>query len=174
MKSSNGKYNLLYGVMIAFFLFIIIFLCIKNHGEPLSAALGSDSVDFSIGWKTSDGTKNDIIKLNKLEDFSVGQEFTVTNALPQELGSNCSLFFRSKNIFYSVYIDGKLVYTPNVPESIFYTNSLGTRWSVIELSSQYGGKPLRSGLQNPMKAQEQVLTIYRSETTISDISTAII
>ncbi|MGN0600276.1 MAG: GGDEF domain-containing protein [Oscillospiraceae bacterium] len=140
MKSSNGKYNLLYGVMIAFFLFIIVFLCIKNHSEPLSAALGSDSADFSIGWKTADGTETDIAKLYKLEGIPAGQEFTVTNVLPQELGSNCSLFFRSKNIFYSVYIDGELVYTPNVPESIFYTNSLGTRWSVIELSPEYGGK----------------------------------
>lgn len=140
MKSSNGKYNLLYGVMIAFFLFIIVFLCIKNHGEPLSAALDSDSADFSLGWKTADGTETDIAKLYKLEGIPVGQEFTVTNVLPQELGSNCALFFRSKNIFYSVYIDGELVYTPNVPESIFYTNSLGTRWSVIELSPEYGGK----------------------------------
>lgn len=140
MKSANGKIHLLYGVMIAFFLFIIIFLGIRDHGEPLSVSLCSDSADFSSGWHTADGKETDIAKLYKLEGIPVGQEFSVINVLPQELGSNSSLFFRSKNIFYSVYIDDKLVYSPDVPESIFYTNSFGTRWSVIELASEYGGK----------------------------------
>lgn len=106
----------------------------------MSVSLSSDSIDFSGGWRTADGKETDIAKLHKLEGISVGQEFSVKNTLPQELGGNSSLFFRSKNVFYSVYVDDKLVYSPDVPESIFYTNSFGTRWGVVELSPEYGGK----------------------------------
>lgn len=49
------------------------------------------------------------------------------------------MFFRSKNIFYSVYIGGELVYDPYVPESALYTKSYGTRWNCIELSAESSG-----------------------------------
>ncbi|MGN0551880.1 MAG: hypothetical protein ACI4I1_00755, partial [Oscillospiraceae bacterium] len=142
MKSENIKYHLLYGVMISFFLFMIIFLCFTNKSEALSNSLSSDSVSFDSGWLTADGNETDISGLQKIEGISVGQEFSIKNTLPQGIGSNCSLFFRSKNIFYSVYVDDELIYSPDVPESIFYTDSFGTRWSVIELDPEYSGKTI--------------------------------
>ncbi len=142
MKSENTKFHLLYGVMISFFLFIIIFLCCTNKTEALSESLSSGSVSFDSGWLTADGNETDISKLHKIEGIPTGQEFSIINTLPKEIGSNNSLFFRSKNIFYSVYVDDELIYDPEVPESIFYTNSFGTRWSIIELKPEYSGKTI--------------------------------
>lgn len=140
MKSGNTKYHLIYGVMIAFFLFIIVFLGVTNKGSSLSQMLNADSVVFSEGWVTADGDEANISKLQDIGNIPAGVEFSVKNTLPRELGGDSSLFFRSKNIYYSVYVDDELVYSPEVPESILYTNSFGTRWSIVELAPEYGGK----------------------------------
>lgn len=140
MKSGNIKYHLIYGVMIAFFLFITVFLCVTNNGSSFPKMLNADSVAFSEGWVTAEGEEADLSKLHKIENIPAGVEFSVKNTLPSELDGDSSLFFRSKNIYYSVYVDDELVYSPEIPQSIFYTNSFGTRWSIVELVPEYGGK----------------------------------
>jgi diguanylate cyclase (GGDEF)-like protein len=128
-------------MMLMFFL--LVFWMLGQADSPaLSDRMFSDAAEtFSAGWTTEDGTEVDLSMLQNLEGTHAGETFSVYHTIPDTLEEGDSVCFRSKNIFFSVYIDGVCVYEPDVPESIFYTNSLGTRWSCIPISiSQRGGQ----------------------------------
>lgn len=139
MKDTNAKIHIIYGIMLGIFVFIILWLAIGSGQPSLTDELYSDAVSFDSGWHTEDGTEINISKLQKLDQAVPYEEFGIYNTLPDSLNGGESLFFRTKNIFYSVYIGGELVYDPYVPESVLYTDSFGTRWSCIELSEENGG-----------------------------------
>jgi diguanylate cyclase (GGDEF)-like protein len=88
------------------------------------------------------GEEVSLDRLHKLENTQPYEEFSVYHDISESIGEGKSLYFRSKNIFYSVYVDGVNVYDPYVPESIFYTDSFGTRWNCIPILQSYAGKQI--------------------------------
>ena len=92
------------------------------------------------GWHTEDGTELNEKTLRKINTVSGDEEISIYNTLPADSTDADALFFRAKNVFYSVYIDGEPVYTPEFGESVFYTNSTGTRWNSIDITPEQLGK----------------------------------
>ncbi len=148
MKNKINKNNILkniiiflYIALLLMFVGVIIYLAARCGQPSMKDDLYSGSQDYEYGWITADGTEADISALQKL-DYAPYEEFSLYNTLPENLPEGSSLFFRSKNIFFSVYVDGEKVYDPHVPESIFYTDAFGTRWSCIPLLKENSGKTI--------------------------------
>lgn len=142
MKRSLSKYSLVYSAIFAVVVISFIIAAILCRQTSLKDEMLDTESAFATGWHNSAGTEVDISLLRKTEGVTPYEEYSIFNTLPADIRDAEVLFFRSKNIFYSVYIDGKLVYEPEVPESIFYNRSFGTRWNIVELSSEDGGKEI--------------------------------
>ncbi len=140
MEQRNHKYHIIYGIMLAFFVGMIVWVSLKEQGTSMTAAFSEECMDFSTGWMFADGSEADVDHLNENEGVIPYETSSVFRELPQELGEGKSLCFRSKNIFYEVYVDGELRYEPEIPESRVYNESFGTRWSYIPLYSADAGK----------------------------------
>lgn len=153
MKTKNAAYHIIYGVMLIFTVCIAAYLASGFEHPSISDREFSYETAFDTGWHTADGTEEiNIAKLQKLESVVPNEEFSIYNTLPEDMSGNSSLFFRSKNIFFSVYVDGELVYKPEVNESIFYNKSMGTHWSCTDLSREDAGKEI----------EIRVRTVYKS------------
>ncbi len=150
-------------------LLICIYICFFAAFAAVSAyiALSCDrpsfkdemygsAAPFSSGWTLDGGSSVDISGLGKL-DIPAGEEFGVFACLPSPCGQ--SLFFRSKNIFYSVFIDGEEVYSPEAPQNIFYTDSFGTRWNCIPLDG-YAGKTVEIRITKSYDNSGSIDNIY--------------
>lgn len=142
MEKSNQKYHVMYGLMLAVFLCMVVWMCVQYKGTSFKEEFFTEAEGFSSGWRLEDGSTVDMAHLNRLGEVEANKEFGIYNTLPKDLKEGEALYYRSKNIFYKVYIDGELVYEPFVPQNIFYTKSFGTRWSCIPISIQDAGKPI--------------------------------
>lgn len=141
-KKGNGRYLIMYGLMTAMLIAIVVWLVLRCGQPSLAERLYAGSAPFESGWHTAQGEAVDLSRLQKQEGTQAGETFSVYCALPEQLKDGTSLFFRSKNIFYSVWIGGEPVYEPEIPQSLFYTDSFGTRWNSIPLSPRQAGQEI--------------------------------
>lgn len=152
MRRKNEVFRFLYYFMVAVFVIIIGYLIFAYKGPNLEEEKFSSAVDFSQGWKLDTGETVGIKKLNKLDSVEPYQEFVISNTLPETLHPEDALCFRSKNIFYKVYVDGELIYEPYVPNSRMYNDSFGTRWNYLKLNPEDAGA----------KVEIYVTTVYKN------------
>lgn len=150
MKNNNLKYHITYGIFLFAFFAMIVWLVFRCNQPSLSEQLFADAVGFESGWRTEDGDEVNLSKLQKLEEAEPFEAFSIYHTLPETLEEGNSLYFRSKNIFFSVFVDGELVYEPYVPQSVLYTKSSGTRWNCIPILQEYEGKQI----------EVQIITAY--------------
>lgn len=140
MDKRNRKFHIMYGIMVTVFIFMVGWLAAKNLGLSDMRKLSKTHIPFDTGWQFEDGSEVDMTHLNKNAEVKPYQETSVYHIIPKNLAEGQTLCFRSKNIFYKVYVDGDLRYEPEVPESYLYTNSFGTRWNYIPLYKADAGK----------------------------------
>ena len=141
MKKYDHLIHTIYIVMSAFLLFGILWAIFFFKGPTLREELVENNASLADGWTLADGSAADLLHLQNLAGTEPYQENSVYYTLPEkETWGNASLCFRSKNIYYSVYVDGELRYTPYVEENAVYANSLGTRWNFIPLLADDAGK----------------------------------
>lgn len=142
MKNRNVKYDITYMVMIIFFAVLVIGTVCAYKGPSLAEDFFGRGMDYATGWHTADGASVMLNKLNKTEGTKAGEEYSIYNTIPETISEGDALCFRSKNIFYRVYIDGELHYDPYVPESPVYTKSYGTEWNYVNIPAEDAGKEI--------------------------------
>ena len=142
MRSKVSVFHFIFGIMLIFFITIAICLAANNKAESLAEREYDKTAPFMDGWHTADGTVLDEKTLRKINTISMDGEISIYNTLPADSTDADALFFRTKNIFYSVYIDGEPVYVPEFGESVFYTDSTGTRWNSIDIMPEQLGKEI--------------------------------
>lgn len=140
MKNRNAKYEIVYLLMILFFVFVVSWLVFHFKGNTPSEDFFGRGTEYQTGWQTADGSAVTLDKLNHVRGTKAGEEFVIRNTLPDSIHEGEALCFRSKNIFFQVYIDGELRYDPYVPESAAYTKSYGTKWNYVNIMAADGGK----------------------------------
>lgn len=142
MKNFINKYYIIYGIIIITF-FVLIIIAFKGFtGPSFYGRLSHGCINLDDGWYLEDGTKADINHLNKNSGAGANKQFSVFHKLPEEIDSNVSLLFRSKNSPFKLYIDGELRYEPYVTDNPAYTKSYGSAWHLVELSPSDSGKTL--------------------------------
>lgn len=142
MKQKRFTFHLIYGIMMLFFLVVVISIAVKPKSSSLADMQYDKTAPYTEGWHTADGTELDENALRKINKLSGSEEISIFNTLPTESYAARALFFRAKNVYYSVYIDGEQVYAPEFGESVFYTNSTGTRWNSIDITHDMLGKEI--------------------------------
>ncbi|MCM1467876.1 MAG: GGDEF domain-containing protein [Alistipes sp.] len=133
-------YHIIYAVMIAAFLFMLIWAAVTNRGQSPTELLSRQNTAFDEGWYLEDGSEADISHLNKISSITPYEEQSVYHILPDGFDTGTSLCFRAKNIYYQVYVDGELRYEPIRRESSVYNKSFGTRWNYVPLYPDDAGK----------------------------------
>ncbi|MDE6733021.1 MAG: GGDEF domain-containing protein [Oscillospiraceae bacterium] len=142
MKSKKSVFPILFCVMLAFVTIISVSIAARNERVSLAEAEYGRTAPFVDGWHTADGTELDEKALKKINSIAGDKEISIYNTLPAGSNDADALFFRAKNVFYSVYIDGEAVYVPDFGESVFYTKSTGTRWTSIDITPDQLGKEI--------------------------------
>ncbi len=140
MRSKDSAFHLIFGIMLVFFIAVVVYLAANCRTGSLADAEYNNTAPFMDGWHTADGTELDEKTLRRINAVSEDKEISIFNTLPADPGDANALFFRAKNVFYSVFIDGEPVCVPEFGESVFYTNSTGTRWNSIDITPDQLGK----------------------------------
>lgn len=161
MKSRVFVFHIIFGVMVAFFVTAVVYLAASCDTASLADAEYGKTAPFVVGWHTADGTELDEKALRKINSVSGIEEISVYNTLPTGSGNADALFFRAKNVYYSVYIDGELVYEPEFGESVLYTNSTGTRWCSIDITPEQLGKEIEIRVRATYKTARCGLDEFR-------------
>lgn len=138
----NNVFSVIFAGMLAFFVIVTAYVAAKSTNRSLADAEYGRTAPFSEGWHTADGTELDEKTLRKINSVSGEEEISIYNTLPTDSNDADALFFRAKNVFYSVYIDGEAVCVPDFGESVFYTKSTGTRWTSIDITPDQLGKEI--------------------------------
>lgn len=160
MERNKRTFFILYMIMTAGIAGIIVWLAIRYQGPDTRQSYFSEPIPFEDGWVNKAGEAVTLNRLAEPDSVIPYQQFSIYNTLPDTIATDTAFCFRSKNIYYQVYIDGTLVYNPYVPESIFYPKSFGTRWNYITLSPEDAGKQL----------ELRITTVYTSaRTSLSNV-----
>ena len=95
-------------------------------------------VSFEQGWHDENGKTVSLRSLGR----SAGSDGFVTlqKALPKDVSNGDSLAFRSKNIDFRIYVDGKLIYDFFPKTSKFSGKSYGSCFHYVPISDAYAGK----------------------------------
>lgn len=152
MKSKRSIFPILFCVMLAFVTIISVGIAARNDSVSLAEAEYRRTAPFADGWHTADGTELDEKELKKINTIAGDEEISIYNTIPADSNDADALFFRSKNVFYSVYIDGEAVYVPDFGESVFYTKSTGTRWTSIDITPDQLGKEIEIKIRAAYKS----------------------
>ena len=142
MRAKDRVLQIIFWIMLAVFVVLTVCCASNCKGRSLADAEYDRTVPFAEGWHTADGTVLDEKMLQKINSISSDREMSIYNTLPVDPVNADALYFRAKNIFYSVYIDGEEIYTPQFSDSIFYPDSSGTRWTSIDLTPEHLGKEI--------------------------------
>lgn len=142
MKNRYGLYNIIYAAMFLFFVMMVVLPLWQYQGPAPVEDFFTEGMDYEKGWFTEGGNTVLLNKLNKVENMEPGKEFSIYNIIPEDIDEGDTLCFRSKNIFFQVYVDGELLYDPYVPESPIYTQSYGTKWNYVKIPVKDAGKQI--------------------------------
>lgn len=139
MRNWKKGYEVIYVGMFLFSIFMIIWAVCQYKGTNLKEDFFDKGVSYDTGWHTAEGQEVDLDYLNRTEGSKEGETFSIYNTIPQEIQEGDALCFRSKNIFFQVYVNGDLQYDPYVPEHPAYTNSYGTDWNYVRIPTNAAG-----------------------------------
>ena len=114
MNGRSRLYHIMYAFMALTICFLIISVAVRSNMYSPTDELSEDMIAFDENWTLENGMTVDLDYLNKTNGVKVGRQFSIYSTLPDKLPEGLSLCFRTKNIFYKVYIDGKLRYEPEV------------------------------------------------------------
>lgn len=142
MERRNKRYHIIYTVMLLTFLFMIVVAAVNFDDPTQQQELSAGQISMENSWTLADGSLADTGHLNEIPGVIPEQEYSIYLTLPQSITQGVSLNFRSKNIFYKIYVDGELRYEPYVENSFVYTKSYGTRWNFVPLNSDDAGKTI--------------------------------
>ncbi len=143
MDKRSKLYNFMYAFMAVALIILIVNMAVKYDGVSPTDEMADGTVGFADGWILENGDVADLAHLNENDGVTTGRQFSIYNVLPEGLPEGQSLCFRTKNIFYKVYVDGKLRYEPEIPESSGYNKSSGNRHNYVPLLSEDAGKTVQ-------------------------------
>lgn len=98
----------------------------------------SELKDITDSWTTEEGIPVNLRKIGS-QAFEDGRNVVLLYKLPSDLGSDTDLCFRSKNIFFTVSLDGKEIYSFYPKLSIIGSRSYGSALHHISIPASSSG-----------------------------------
>lgn len=96
-----------------------------------------DMTQMSDGWMV-DGES---VTLPITDERIEGQTYTIVNHLPHYPMKNMTLCFKSENIFWKVYVDGKLI-DEYIREDVDFGSTPGDHWNFVTMPYACSGKTI--------------------------------
>lgn len=131
---------------IIFFVSAIFLIISAAIGAGLSSQYiaynGETLQDFSEGWETSDGQTVSLKDISRISNGK-GQTVELSKKLPDDLEKTTDLNFRSKGVFFTVFIDDTQVYDFHPHMNNLTGRSYGNAFHFIHLSEKYAGQTVR-------------------------------
>lgn len=129
--------------LIALLLVIILLICIlftrtKDYKEQTK----KNYENINDSWRISPNSSEplDLRNLGKYCEEDAKTLYLYCK-IPN-LEHDTTLLYRSKDVYTSLYIDGKKIYETSVPDSRFYNKSPGNLWNEVLLDKSSSGKML--------------------------------
>ena len=129
--------TIVYAVIVLCFMGVVCHAWINADKENTVQLLTEDTLDISEGWTDQNGAA---VNIEALQDFAADREESIFFTLPEEIDEHDTMVFFAHHIFYSVFLDGEMIYEEENPEHILYNKGPGHCWCFINLREEYAGK----------------------------------
>lgn len=131
--------QLIYLTMSMILLGILVIGAVKDLPKGLHRE--SDSVSFSLsdGWVDENNNPVNLKELTGVPNANTGEWVSIYNILPERIPAGSSFCMQTGYIYYEVYLNGELLYEPDVPESRLYNKSFGHAWCLAPVSDMVSG-----------------------------------
>jgi len=130
-------------IFAAYMTVLILGIRPDNTIVPFS---GKALTDLSGGWSADSGEEISLRALSGLISEK-GQTIILKRTLPDSIPENTDLCFRSKNIFFSVSLNGQTVYDFHPSIGIIGSRSYGSTFHQISIPSGMAGKTITISAQ---------------------------
>lgn len=125
--------------VIGFILIGLIVMIFVTHMDPIGSVYSDSKTDLSTGWIDEEGNEVDIFGITDPPDT----EFRFYRTLNGSMLNGESLCFSSRNVIFSVYINGKLIYDFHPTLGGYYGKNYGDYIHTVRLPVFTGDATLR-------------------------------
>ena len=130
----------------AVFLFIaFLLLLIFSHRQPLFTDTTMNA--FNTGWTYSYQDQEGDTVLPASLDVPKDTEVVFANTIPDEVGDNYALVFRTRMQNVKVYIEDRLIY--QYPDQDLIGREIPSAWNFVRLSESDAGQRIRICISSP-------------------------
>ena len=130
----------------AVFLFIaFLLLLIFSHRQPLFTDTTMNA--FNTGWTYSYQDQEGDTVLPASLDVPKDTEVVFANTIPEEVGDNYALVFRTRMQNVKVYIEDRLIY--QYPDQDLIGREIPSAWNFVRLSESDAGQRIRICISSP-------------------------
>ena len=130
----------------AVFLFIaFLLLLIFSHRQPLFTDTTMNA--FNTGWTYSYQDQEGDTVLPASLDVPKDTEVVFANTIPEEVGDNYALVFRTRMQNVKVYIEDRLIY--QYPDQNLIGREIPSAWNFVRLSESDAGQRIRICISSP-------------------------
>ena len=130
----------------AVFLFIaFLLLLIFSHRQPLFTDTTMNA--FNTGWTYSYQEQEGDTVLPASLDVPKDTEVVFANTIPEEVGDNYALVFRTRMQNVKVYIEDRLIY--QYPDQDLIGREIPSAWNFVRLSESDAGQRIRICISSP-------------------------
>ena len=130
----------------AVFLFIaFLLLLIFSHRQPLFTDTTMNA--FNTGWTYSYQDQEGDTVLPASLDVPKDTEVVFANTIPDEVGDNYALVFRTRMQSVKVYIEDRLIY--QYPDQDLIGREIPSAWNFVRLSESDAGQRIRICISSP-------------------------
>lgn len=139
------KYDLIvWGLFLCFAVFLFVSSGSDVRFVPFRS---SDLTDFSEGWTDGQGRQISLMRLHSDGTPAEDGSILVSRLLPSSIPQGADLMFRSKNINFSVLLDGKTVYKFYPKLGYLAGKSYGSCFHHIAIPPEDAGKTISLSAQ---------------------------
>lgn len=128
---------------------------------------GDNVVTIADGWVINDGENEYTVTLPSRDDLGITSDHVVlTHTLPETLGDEEVMLYRTSRQLIKIYIDGNEVYSFGDTDGKSCGKVSGSIWNIVPLEEEYAGKEIKLDITSPYVAYRNTFnTFYIGEYT---------
>lgn len=133
------KIQKIIATVVGFMLIGLIVLIFVLRMDPMGSVYPDNARDLSTGWLDKDANKAEIVGIDDPPD----SEFQLYRTLNGSMLNGESLCFISRNVLFSIYLNGKLIYDFHPTLGGYYGNNYGDYIHTVRLPVFSGDATIR-------------------------------
>lgn len=144
IKNKSVWIQILYAIGL-FGMVLLLFVLGFSRTEKGEIPRYDEYVGIDDGWVDKDGNPVDLSKLGEWVEENE-EFFSIYYRLPEPMEDN-TFFYRSKDVYTRVLVEGEELYQTRTFDARFYNRSPGNLWNSVRIPEEYAGKDLELEIQ---------------------------